>query len=84
MIELRNLNKTFHTQDGALTALDDINLTVQDGEIFDDALLHLFQTEMVGVQNRFRLFQALRILRIDAEGQFLDPVDVIEDHRIVR
>lgn len=34
MIELRNLNKTFHTQDGALTALDDINLTVQDGEIF--------------------------------------------------
>lgn len=34
MIELRNLNKTFHTQDGALTALDDINLTVRDGEIF--------------------------------------------------
>lgn len=34
MIELRNLSKTFHTQDGALTALDDINLTVQDGEIF--------------------------------------------------
>lgn len=34
MIELRNLNKTFHTQDGTLTALDDINLTVQDGEIF--------------------------------------------------
>ena len=34
MIELRNLNKTFHTQDGALTALDHINLTVQDGEIF--------------------------------------------------
>lgn len=34
MIELRNLNKTFHTQDGALTALDDINLMVQDGEIF--------------------------------------------------
>ena len=34
MIELRNLNKTFHTQDGALTALDDINLKVQDGEIF--------------------------------------------------
>ena len=34
VIELRNLNKTFHTQDGALTALDDINLTVQDGETF--------------------------------------------------
>ena len=34
MIELRNLNKTFLSQDGALTALDDINLTVQDGEIF--------------------------------------------------
>ncbi len=34
MIELRNLNKTFHTRDGDLTALDDISLTVQDGEIF--------------------------------------------------
>ena len=34
MLELRNLNKTFHTQHGALTALDDISLTVQDGEIF--------------------------------------------------
>ena len=33
MIELRNLNKTFHTQDGALTALDDINLTIQRGEM---------------------------------------------------
>lgn len=34
MIEIRNLNKTFRTQDGSLTALDDINLTVRDGEIF--------------------------------------------------
>ena len=34
MIEIRNLNKTFHTRDGDLTALDDINLTVRDGEIF--------------------------------------------------
>jgi len=34
MIEIRHLGKTYHVATGDITALDDINLTVQDGEIF--------------------------------------------------
>ena len=34
MIEIRNLNKTFTTAAGPLVALNDVNLTIQDGEIF--------------------------------------------------
>ena len=34
MIELRNLSKTYHTSSGDVNALQGINLTVADGEIF--------------------------------------------------
>ena len=34
MIELKNITKTYHTPSGNLVALRDINLTVNDGEIF--------------------------------------------------
>lgn len=34
MIEIRNLNKTFKTANGSIIALDNINLTISDGEIF--------------------------------------------------
>lgn len=34
MIELRNLNKTYKTSDHDIVALNNINLTIQDGEIF--------------------------------------------------
>lgn len=34
MIEIVKLNKTFRTSEGPLVALDDINLTINDGEIF--------------------------------------------------
>lgn len=34
MIEIRNLEKTYHTKRGDIPALRDINLTVRDGEIF--------------------------------------------------
>ena len=34
MIELRNLEKTFRTANGPIVALKNINLTIQDGEIF--------------------------------------------------
>jgi len=34
MIEIRNLSKVFHTANGDITALQDITLTVQDGEIY--------------------------------------------------
>ena len=34
MIELKNLGKTFHTKEQDIIALRDINLTIEDGEIF--------------------------------------------------
>ena len=34
MIEIRSLNKTFSSPAGAVTALSDISLTINDGEIF--------------------------------------------------
>lgn len=34
MIEIKHLNKTYTVQGGSITALDDISLTVSDGEIF--------------------------------------------------
>lgn len=34
MIEIRNLTKTFETADGSFDALKDINLTVNDGDIY--------------------------------------------------
>ena len=33
-IQIKNLNKTFGTGDGAVVALDDINISVYQGEIF--------------------------------------------------
>jgi D-methionine transport system ATP-binding protein len=34
VIELKNLGKTFHTKEQDIVALRDINLTIEDGEIF--------------------------------------------------
>ena len=34
MIELRNLEKTFRTANGPIVALKNINLTIENGEIF--------------------------------------------------
>ena len=34
MIEIKNLTKTFHTMDGEVQALKNINLTVNDGDIY--------------------------------------------------
>ena len=34
MIEIRNLSKRFPTGDGEFTALEGINLTITDGDIF--------------------------------------------------
>ena len=34
MIEIQNLNKTYDAASGPITALRDINLTIEDGEIF--------------------------------------------------
>ncbi|MBE7015634.1 MAG: methionine ABC transporter ATP-binding protein, partial [Ruminococcaceae bacterium] len=34
MIEIKGLSKTFHTKDGTVEALKDINMTVNDGDIY--------------------------------------------------
>lgn len=34
MIELKNLTKTFKTSEGVVHAVDDVNVTIQDGEVF--------------------------------------------------
>ena len=34
IIKIKNLNKTYITKNGSLTALDNINLDIQKGEIF--------------------------------------------------
>ena len=34
MIELKHITKIFHTQNGDISACQDVNLTIQDGEIF--------------------------------------------------
>ena len=40
MIELKHISKTFPTADGVFQALDDINLTIRDGDIFL-SLIHI-------------------------------------------
>ena len=34
MIEIKNLSKKFHTAQGEVQALNDLNLTINDGDIF--------------------------------------------------
>ena len=34
MIEIKNLTKTYRTAKGSITALKDIDITIEDGEIF--------------------------------------------------
>ena len=34
MIEIKNLSKTYETADGIVTALKDVSLTVEDGDIY--------------------------------------------------
>ena len=34
MIEIQHLSKTFETKDGKVEALKDINITVEDGDIY--------------------------------------------------
>lgn len=34
MIEIKNLNKTFHTSDGDVEALHDVSITIPDGDIY--------------------------------------------------
>ncbi len=74
MIELRNLGKTYRTKNGEITALRDINLTIQDGEIFG----------IIGLSGagKSTLVRCINLLERPTEGQvLLDGQDLLKLNR---
>lgn len=63
MIEIRSLNKTYHTSEKEIVALDDINLTVNDGEIFG----------IIGLSGagKSTLVRCINLLEVPTSGQVL-------------
>ena len=63
MIEIRNLNKTYQTAERKIVALDGINLTIQDGEIFG----------IIGLSGagKSTLVRCLNLLERPTEGEVL-------------
>lgn len=63
MIELRNLTKTYHTDSGDLTAVSDINLTIENGDIFG----------IIGLSGagKSTLVRCINLLEIPTEGAVL-------------
>ena len=61
MIELKHISKTFPTADGVFQALDDINLTIRDGDIFG----------IVGMSGagKSTLVRCINLLERPTEGQ---------------
>ena len=69
LIELRGLTKTFVTKQGPVEALKDINLTIQDGDIFG----------IIGVSGagKSTLVRCINLLERPTSGQvWIDGVDV--------
>ena len=63
MIELKHISKTFPTADGVFQALDDINLTIRDGDIFG----------IVGMSGagKSTLVRCINLLERPTQGQVL-------------
>ena len=63
MIELRNLSKTFPTEEGLFTALDQVNLTIRDGDIYG----------IIGMSGagKSTLVRCINLLERPTEGQVL-------------
>ena len=69
MIELRNLSKSFRTADGEVTALNHVNLTVRDGDIYG----------IIGMSGagKSTLVRCINMLERPSEGSvLLDGVDL--------
>lgn len=69
MIELKNLTKTFHTANGDICAVKNINLTINDGEIFG----------IIGLSGagKSTLVRCINLLERPTEGQVLiDGCDI--------
>ena len=70
MIELKHLNKTFDSANGPINALQDINLTIADGEIFG----------IIGLSGagKSTLVRCINLLEKPTSGQvLLDGVDLV-------
>ena len=63
MIELRNLSKRFVTKDGPVEALNNVNLTVNDGDIYG----------IIGMSGagKSTLVRCINMLERPTEGQVL-------------
>ena len=71
MIEIKNLTKTFATADGTLDALKNVNLTVNDGDIFG----------IIGMSGagKSTLVRCINLLERPTEGQvILDGMDLAQ------
>lgn len=69
MIEIRNLCKTYHTADQDVTALENINLTIRDGEIFG----------IIGLSGagKSTLVRCINLLEVPNDGQvIIDGQDI--------
>lgn len=69
MIEIKNLTKTFSTSDGKVEALSNVNLTVNDGDIFG----------IIGMSGagKSTLVRCINMLERPTEGQvIIDGVDI--------
>ncbi len=77
MIELKHISKTFPTADGVFQALDDINLTIRDGDIFG----------IVGMSGagKSTLVRCINLLERPTAGQVvIDGQDLCAMQRAVR
>ncbi|HML36556.1 MAG TPA: ATP-binding cassette domain-containing protein [Bacillota bacterium] len=69
MIEIKNLSKFFNTENGSFTAISDINLTIEDGDIFG----------IIGMSGagKSTLIRCINLLEKPSEGSILiDGQDV--------
>ena len=71
MIELKNLSKTYHSKNGTTTALKNINLTIDDGDIYG----------IIGLSGagKSTLVRCINLLERPTEGQvFVDGEDLMQ------
>lgn len=69
MIEIINLSKFFSTENGEFTAINNINLTIEDGDIFG----------IIGMSGagKSTLIRCINLLEKPSEGKILiDGVDI--------
>ena len=55
-------------------------LQLEHGNVFEDALLHLFKAEMVGIEDFLGLFEVKFILGELAPGQVQQEFNVVQEH----